>query len=297
MGTWCFDRVSWTSLLCGMEPKAFTRSSHSTDRLPLFSLASQISCVTTLVCFRHPDIPEMSPFWTDDVGVLCQVGTQPFGNGIEENLCLNTQYGDDDAELINLGGVFLLRDPNPFSHSPLVRDPPPSPEDLQDFAQTQQQFGTVLIHFVWSAMVLEQSLPLLCGQPPWLLSAAAPTCWTAQLVQGVLHVCGCYTLPTPALLGVTVRLLQMLVYVFLRGGQFATALLPQQILGELKGVSDESSTFACSLSPQPTMPPGGELWSSRMHISWTKPLVLPPSTGISVLSSPAWCYESWPLRS
>ena len=51
--------------------------------------------------------------------------------------------------------------------------------------------------------------------------------------------------------GVTVQLLQMLVYVFLRGGGFAAAHLPQQILGELKGVSDESSTFACSLSPPP----------------------------------------------
>ena len=34
-----------------------------------------------------------------DVGVLFKVGTQPFGNSAEEDLCLDTQQGDD-AELV-----------------------------------------------------------------------------------------------------------------------------------------------------------------------------------------------------
>ncbi len=64
VGTWSFVRVSCTSL-CGIEPYAFARSSHSTDRLPLFSLASLMSYVTTPVCSKHPGIPAIPPFWTD----------------------------------------------------------------------------------------------------------------------------------------------------------------------------------------------------------------------------------------
>ena len=41
--------------------------------------------------------------------------------------------------------------------------------------------------------------------------------------------------------------------VFQRGGKFTNALLPQQILGELKGVGDKGSALTHSLTPPPPM--------------------------------------------
>ncbi len=62
--TWCFVSKSYTSL-CSIEPYAFFRSSHNTDRFLSFSLASQMSWVSTPVCSRQSGIRGMSPFWSN----------------------------------------------------------------------------------------------------------------------------------------------------------------------------------------------------------------------------------------
>ena len=70
-----YNTVWWCSSLClelgiastiwwGMDLYALDMSSQTTDMSPLFSLASQINWVRTLVCSMHPKIPGAPPFWT-----------------------------------------------------------------------------------------------------------------------------------------------------------------------------------------------------------------------------------------
>ncbi len=94
--------------------------------------------------------------WCVDVAVLCQEGAQLVRNKTEEDFF--THQGDN-AELVYLAGVLFLRNPHPFSHTPLFGDPNPSPDDLQDLPQMQWEFGTVLVHFVLRAT---QSWSIAC---------------------------------------------------------------------------------------------------------------------------------------
>ncbi len=71
----------------------------------------------------------------------------PVGDSTEEDLGFNKQQGDD-AELVYLLGVLLLWNPDPFSNSSLFRNPASPPDDTQDLPQAQQEFRTVLVHFV-----------------------------------------------------------------------------------------------------------------------------------------------------
>ena len=125
LGTWCFVKVSWTSL-CGMEPNAFARSSHNTGQvaLPLSGLLNELCHHTGML---QTSWHSWNVAFLDrciDVGVLCQVGTQLFGNSAEENLCLGIHT---PSATLHCAGI------PPFSRRP------------------KQEFGTVLIHFVWSA--------------------------------------------------------------------------------------------------------------------------------------------------
>ena len=63
--TWYLRSVSSTTL-CGIEPYAFARSSHSTAKFSWFSLAARISCDTTPVCSIQPGFPATPSFCTDE---------------------------------------------------------------------------------------------------------------------------------------------------------------------------------------------------------------------------------------
>lgn len=76
-------------------------------------------------------------------------------------------------------------DPHPFIYPPLFWDRTSSPEDSQDSPQMQQEFGTVLIHFIWCATrSRSRTCPCFADNIPASLLAAVLSCRTAPLVEG-----------------------------------------------------------------------------------------------------------------
>lgn len=73
-----------------------------------------LSCSSNQLCYHKCILQTSWHFWniifldrSFDVGILTQVATRSFGNNAERDFYIYPQQ--DDAELVFLGGVFLLR--------------------------------------------------------------------------------------------------------------------------------------------------------------------------------------------
>lgn len=139
----------------------------------------------------------------------------------------------------------------------------------------KQELRAVLVHFVggvaWSKC---RTCPCLANN---LYDFLQLQLWQVKLCVGFRRVYQDVTLPQILFsLRITICITQILIHFFLWTYQLSTALLPQQLLGELKGVGHKSSTSLGPFTTAPLMPlcsaEDPDLLSQKKNINWAEPM-------------------------